>query len=363
MNLARASLGAALGAALLAACGHRTEQASLPEAGAAPHAVRVARPAVRIETGLSRATGTLRARDEAVLSAKATGQIRRIRVGVGDRVRTGAPLVEMDAVNAQIAHQNAKAAERLATANLAQADQEVARSRQLFEQGALPQAGWEKVQTARELAAAQLDQARAAVRAAEQALSDTTLVAPFDGVVSAKFRNAGDTVTLMPVTPIVQLTDLDHLEARLTVPEAIEPFVKVGGTIEGVLTPSGQRFAAKVRVKNAVVDPASRTVEVLADVVKVNGAPLKPGSMVEVDFGAGVEGSGLYIPATAIRTDEKGSTTVLVLAGGKAVRRDVEVAPVHPGTVAVKRGIEEKDEVVLDPGGLNGGEAVVPLAD
>jgi hypothetical protein len=83
-------LAAALGgAALLAACSGRAEKASLPPVTPAVRAVRVAKPAARLETGLGRATGTIRAREDATLSAKATGQIKRIRVEVGDRVRAG----------------------------------------------------------------------------------------------------------------------------------------------------------------------------------------------------------------------------------------------------------------------------------
>ena len=111
-----------------------------------------------------------------------------------------------------------------------------------------------------EIAAAQLDQARAAIRAAEQQVRDAVITAPFAGIVTAKLRNAGDTVTLMPVSPIVALTDIEHLEVRLTVPEALEPAIHPGQEIEGTSTPGGRRFQAKVRVKSAVVDPVTRTV-------------------------------------------------------------------------------------------------------
>ena len=356
------SLAALCGAAALASCGSRSEKASLPPAAAAARAVRVGRPATRLETGLARATGSIRAKQEATLSAKATGQIKRIRVEVGDRVRAGAPLVEMDSTNARIQLDNARAMERLAAASLAEAEREVARSKVLFDQGSLPQAGWDKVRTGRELAAAQLDQARAALRAAEQAIRDATITAPFSGLVTARFHNAGDTVTLMPVSPILALTDVDHLEARLAVPEAIESFVKDGMRVAGATTPGEQRFQAVVRVKNAVVDPATRAIEVLADVSEVEGPPLRPGTLVNVDFGGFASGQGLYLPATAVQTDGSASW-VLVVAAGKAERRDVEAAPVNPGTVAVKKGLDAQADVILDPGALAPGDAVTFLAN
>lgn len=349
----------AAAAALAAACSPRAEKVALPaSSGAAGRAVRVTRPAARIETGLARATGAVRAREDAVLSAKATGQIQRIRVQVGDRVKAGAVLAEMDAANARIALENAKAMERLAAARLAEADREVARGKVLFEGQGMPQSAWEQVQTGREVAAAQLDQARAGVRQAEQALRDTAITAPFAGVVTAKYRNAGDTVTLMPISPIVALTNVDRLELRLSVPEALEPAIEAGQPVEAITTPGGRKLQAKVRTKGAVVDAVTRTIEVLADVLDAAG--LRPGTIVNADFGRFGEGGGLFLPATAVRSDGKASW-VFVVAGGKAERREVVVQPVHPGTVAVKRGLAADASVVVDPGALAAGDAVVAL--
>lgn len=359
MKAVRTLTLAALG---LAACTGRSEKASLPPATPAVRAVRVAKPAARLETGMGRATGAIRAREDATLAAKATGQIKRIRVEVGDRVKAGAPLVEMDSTNARIGLENARAAERLAAASLAEAERELNRSKVLFDQGSLPQAGWDKAQTGRELAVAQLDQARAGLRAAEQMVADATIVAPFAGMVTARWRNAGDTVTLMPVTPILALTDVDHLEARLAVPEAIEGFVKPGSRVDGVTTPGGQRFKAVVRVKGGVVDPATRTIEVLADVDQVEGPPLRPGTLVNVDFGAFGSQGEVFVPSSALRT-EGDKSYVLVVASGKAERRDVEAAQVNPGTVAVKKGLDPQADVILDPGALAPGDPVTFLAN
>lgn len=352
-----ASLAAVV--ALAIGCSHKTEKAALPTVPAAGKAVRVARPSARIETGLARATGAVRAREDAVLSARATGQIKRIRVEVGDRVKAGAVLAEMDPVNAQIALQNAKAVERLAEARAAEAEREATRAKAIFEGGGMPQAGFDQAQTGREVAAAQLEQAKAALRAAEQAVRDATITAPFAGTITGRFRNAGDTVTLMPVSPIVALTDVAHLELRLTVPEALEPAVEVGQLVEGQTTPGGRAFKAKVRVKSAVVDPATRTVEVLADVVSGDG--IRPGTLVTADFGRFAEGGEVFVPSTAVLTDGKASW-VLVVAGGKAERRDVVARPVHPGTTVVQ-GLAPDAEVIVDPGTLAPGAAVFALAD
>ncbi len=354
------SLVLALVVALAAGCSRHGDKASLPPVGGSARAVRTVKPAARVETGLARATGMIRAREDAVLSAKATGQILRVRVDVGDRVKKGAPLAEMDPTNARIALDNASSAERLAAARLAEAERELARAKQIVAQEGMSQMSYDQAVTGREVAAAQLDQARAAVKGAQQALDDTVIAAPFAGVVTAKYRNAGDTVTLMPVSPIVGLTDVDHLEIKITVPEALEPAIQPGSLVDGYTTPGGQKFQAKVRVKSAIVDPVNRTVEVLADVLDVDG--LRPGTLVVADFGRFGSGGGLFVPATAVKTDGK-ATWVFVVANGKAERRDVVAAAVHPGTVEVKQGLRADEQVVVDPGSLAAGDAVVALAD
>ena len=130
--------------------------------------------------------------------------------------------------------------------------------------------------------------------------------------------------------------------------------------IEASTTPGGQKVRAKVRVKSAVVDPVNRTVEVLADVVDAGG--LRPGTLVVADFGRFGEGGGTFLPSTAVRSDGSASW-VFVVANGKAERRDVVVAQVHPGTVEVKQGLAPGADVVVDPGSLVPGDAVVALAD
>jgi membrane fusion protein, multidrug efflux system len=359
---ARHAVPAVIAALALAACGHKSDKAALPESGTAARAVKVGKPATRLETGLARATGPLRARQDAVLAAKGSGQIKRVMVQVGDRVKLGQPLAEMDNALQAIGVENAKAAVKVAEANLAAAQRDLARGQSLSDQQVMPDATFDRVKTGAELAAAQAEQARAGLRMAEQQLADSLITAPFNGVVTGKFKNAGDSVTAMPLTPIVSVADVDHLEARLAVPEGVEPFVKVGQKVGGVTTPGGQKFEAVVRVKNAVVDPGTRTIEVLADVAKVEGPPLRPGTLANVDLGGFGDKDGLYVPTSAVRT-AGAESWVFVIVGGRAEKRAIKPVQVNPGTVAVEGGLDATTAVILDPGTLAAGDTVVPLAD
>jgi multidrug efflux pump subunit AcrA (membrane-fusion protein) len=111
-----------------------------------------------------------------------------------------------------------------------------------------------------------------------------------------------------------------------------------------------------------VVDPGSRTIEVLADVAKVEGPPLRPGTLANVDFGGFGDKDGLYVPTSAVRS-AGAESWVFVIVGGKAEKRAIRPIQVNPGTVAVEGGLDATTAVILDPGTLAAGDTVVPLAD
>ncbi len=356
----------ALLAPLAAGCGHGGDKAELPApaASAAAPSVRTVRPSDKLEAGASRVTGAVRSKNEATLSAKITAQIARLEVNVGDRVKQGQVLVQLDATNARIQLQNAQAAERLAAANLANAKLELGRTTALTESGALAPAQLDRARTTGELSEAQVDQARAAVRSAQQQINDATLVAPFNGVISAKLKSAGDTVASTPPTAILSLVDPDQLELRLTLPEALAAFAQPGEALRGTVSPSGAPFEAKVRVLGAVIDPATRTIEVLADVAAGGAAALKPGALVTVDFAQAESIKGPFLPAAAVRHEGDKAFVMVVGAGGQIERREVTAVPVNPGTVLVRGALGPGDQVALDPSGvLRPGDRVSALAD
>lgn len=256
-----ALLAPAAAAPLLSACCNasaNTHQLPPAAASAAPAPVRVVKPQTQSASGDTRVTVTVRSNSETTLSAKTTGQILSLGVRVGDRVKRGQTLVRLDSSMAAISLQNATAAERLALANPGNAQAEADRAKALHDQGALTDAAYDKLRMALDIASAQVDQARAAKRGASQQISDATITAPFAGVVSARFKNAGDSVSAMPPTPLLALVDPDHLEVRMTVPEALAPLLHLGDELPAVASPSGKSFRVRVSALGAAVDGASR---------------------------------------------------------------------------------------------------------
>jgi RND family efflux transporter MFP subunit len=347
-------LGAAgLTASLLVTSGCSRESAqaaALPSKPAAAEAqgasVRVGTPQARLEGARVTATGQLRSRREATLSAPASGTVKALKVEVGDVVKEGQALVQLDPLNASLMVEQAQAAVAAAQADLESITQELERTRKLAAADGTSQSALEKVEAGHKQAQAGLARAKAAAKQAEHNLDDTVLRAPFAGTVTARYAQVGEEVTSMPPTRLVTLVDTAHLEVRLNVPETVVDAVAPGMTVQGTVSPSGRAFTAKVRTVGATVDATSRTVEVLLDVASSEGAPLRSGALVQVAFTEPAHDNGPFLPAQALQSDASGSYVWLV-EGGVAKRRPVKTQPLTPDTVRVVDGLSGNERVVL----------------
>ncbi len=355
-----AALAGALVAPLTLGC-NREGRASLPAAPPADAAmvgVKVVKPQADAGAVL-RATGELRARHEAVLSAEASGRILRFNVDVGSAVRKGDVLMELDASTPRIQVQQARAALAAAEAARRSVQADLKRTEELSKGGAAAVATLEKLQIGEEQAAAAVQQAQAAVAAAEDQLGKNSVRAPFDGVITARLKSAGEYVAMMPPTPVLGIVDVSTVEVRVPVPEALVDLLAPGAVLDATVSPSGKAFQAKVRTVGASVEPGTRTVDVRADLTGKPFKELRPGAIVEIRLGtAAADSRGVFLPAEAVQQTE-GKSYVWAVVADAARRRAVEVQRLTPGTVRVLSGVGPDDRVVADGGaGLSEGAHV-----
>ncbi len=338
--------------ALLSACSRASgATAQLPAVAATgpTAAVRVAAPAARLQGETARATGEIRAKLQATLSAKAAGTILEVHVRPGDRVRKGDALVELDAATLLIQLDQARAARAIAVAIRENAAADLARTRQLFDAGSAPQAVMDKVTAGSAQADGAVEQAAAQVRLLQQSLRDHVLRAPFDGVVTARFKNVGDTLSMTPPTAVATLFATGDLEVKLSVPEGLVDPLRPGVALHGRTLPGGAPFEATVTSVGVTVDPATRAVEVLADVRRAAGAQgvLRVGGLAEVDLGGTAAGEGPFVPSQAIGRDGD-RRFVWVVEDGAARRRPVEIEPVTPQWTRLRAGLKAGEQVVVE---------------
>ncbi|WP_028694438.1 efflux RND transporter periplasmic adaptor subunit [Pseudomonas cremoricolorata] len=229
-----------LGAAGLLVLGSLAAWARLPFSGAAPSTVAVTRG--DIESSVT-ALGTLQPRRYVDVGAQASGQIRNLRVEVGDVVRQGQLLVELDPSTQQarvdagrfsIDNLKAQLAEQQAQAQLA--EQQYQRQRALAKTGATReedvQSADAQLKTTRARIAmfqAQIRQAQASLRSDEAELGYTRIYAPMDGTVVALDARQGQTLNAQQQTPLIlRIARLSPMTVWAQVSEADIGQVKPG---------------------------------------------------------------------------------------------------------------------------------------
>jgi len=249
---------------------------SLPRSGAANN------PGASTPTE-GHATGTLYPRAEAQLAPNASGVISKITVEEGDRVKKGQVIVQLDARDASLRVQQARAALDAAQVALRGVEVEYNRTKSLLEKNAIAPAVWDQVQTRYEAAKVGVQQAQVAVSMAVKMSTDTTLRSPIDGVVTAKHKSVGEMVTMMPPTIVVVIQDQSSLELRFRVPERELPSLDVGKEVQARIGALDIRRTAKIQRVNPTIDARTRTLEVVAMIDNTDRA-LRPGVLVEIDY-------------------------------------------------------------------------------
>lgn len=299
------ALGVALGAATAPACKQRGDgKQHLPPAtgsGAAPlpqlpvFGTGAAGSAATPTEG--RATGTLYPIAEAQLAPNASGVISKILVDEGDLVKKNQVVVQLDARDASLRLQQARASLEGARVSLRGTQVEYDRTKALFEQNAIQKAIWDQVQTRYDGAKVAVQQAEVSVSMAAKSLADTTLRSPLDGVVTTKLKSVGEMATMMPPTVVLVVQDQSTLELRFRLPERELARIEVGKTVGTRIEAAGgaTRTAKIVRV-NPTIDARTRTLEVVAVMDNADRA-LRPGLLVEVDF-RGSQTAGTPTPPT-----------------------------------------------------------------
>lgn len=237
-----------------------------------------------------RATGSTLALKQAELGPKGSGVLSAVLVEEGQLVKKGQPLFRLDATNSYLQVKQAEAALAQAKVALSRADLEMGRMKPLVDQGAVSPANWDNVRIGQEQARVGVQQAQAALSSARAFAADTTVVAPFSGVVSAKKKNAGETVTMMPVTTVVVLQDISKIEVRVKLSENALTRVKAKDPMVVKFASLGLEKTIAVDRINPGIDPLNRTFEVVG-VIPNEDRLLKAGMLVDVAFPASVAGS------------------------------------------------------------------------
>ena len=326
------------------------------------------------------ATGTLEAVQMVSVGAQASGQIKSLKVALGDHVKAGDLIAEIDSTtqsnalrNAQAAIASAHAQRGVQVANLKQAELAFERQKTMLDQEATSRADYEAAEatlgsTKAQIEAldAQIVQNQTTLDTAKANLGYTKIVAPMDGTIVAVVAKEGQTVNALQTTPtIVKLAKLDTITVSAEISEADVIKVKPGQTVYfTILGNPDKRYYGTLRT----VEPAPDSIETettatstssstsnqaiyynaLFEVPNPNGE-LRISMTAQVYVVLGEAKGAVTIPASALGDKAKdGSFTVMVVGkDGRPEPRRITVGINNNVVAQVVSGLTAGERVVV----------------
>lgn len=283
---------------------------------------------------------------QATVSSQIAGQLTRLHVDAGDRVKRGQLLARVDTreTDAQLASAQAQVAQ--AESALVQAQLDHDRTAALVKQNFLSQAALDKAEADLKTARAALTAARAGTSQASAARSFAELRAPIDGVVTRRLMERGELAT--PGRGVVEIHDPTALRAVGTIPQFV--LSRTEGVQRAAVEVSGvdRRIAAKSVTVLPAADPRLLSTQIRAELPADVPATVVPGLAAKLLVPIG-RSRKLVVPAAAVFHRSE-LTAVYVLVDGERHLRQVRIGNrVDDDAVEVLAGLAAGERVALDP--------------
>ena len=340
-------------------------------------------------------TGTLAAYDQAAVSAKVPGRMKSIAVDLGSVVRAGQIIAQIEQQDYKLRLQQAEAAlaqararvglspegkddrieiERTGTVRQAQAvlDEaklKLSRAENLVQRGVMSKADHDAAEAEHKVALSRYQDAveeirnrqalvvqrRSELEIARQQLADSSIYAPFDGVVQEKRASIGE--YLAAGAPVVNVVRMDPLRLRAEVPERESRSVRAGLLVRVTVEGDTKRILGQDRANKpndhrseSRVDSRSRSTTTAASFVPGHTPERKSSLMPATRL--------IAVPVSAV-ISFAGIDKVILVQEGKAVEKPITLGRRTSDWVEVLQGLTTADSVVINPGNLQSGQPLV----
>ncbi len=323
---------------------------------------------------------SMQAIQEAGIYARLDGYMKTRNVDIGDHVKAGTLLAEIEApeIDQQLAQTNATLAHSVAALAQAKANQKqtetrrdlakitVDRWKQLVTKGVVSKQDGDEKESAYEAAVADFEAAQSNVTAAEsditaqkanvsrmdQMRSFERVVAPFDGIITARNVDAGALISAGSASDkreIYRIAKTDELRIFVNVPQSYSVAIHPGETaVIRVNEFQGRTFPGKIIRTSDSLDPSSRTLLTEVHIPNQNHL-LRPGMFCSIKFSLDRTSKSLIVPAGIMMFRSDGPHVAVVGSGNR-----VHFAKVVPGrdygaTIELLSGVNPGDRAVVNP--------------
>lgn len=335
------------------------------------------------------ANGKVQATKKVDISATVPGQVVHLAVREGDFVKKGQFLMQLDAVNYRAGARSSEYSMQAllkdldsARFNADQAKADLVRAETNNKSGILAEADLQRARTNASTAQAALlaseqrvEQSRAMLESAQNSLSKTTIIAPMDGIVTARRIEEGEVAVIgvqnQPGTVLLTISDMSVVEAEMEIDETSIPSVALGQdarvhvdaypnkTFDGVVTEVGNSPI------NATQGLQNEAIKFKVKVQLKNPPPgIKPGLSVQADILTGFRSKALTVPLQALVvrdaeprkagepapvTPPKEQEGVFLIEAGKAVFKPITTGLLGELSVEVTDGLKEGETLITGP--------------
>jgi len=368
-----------------------------------PHKAPAANPKAAAVVGVVRGpltnsltiAGQFQPYQEVDLHAKVSGYIRWIKVDIGDRVRQGQVLAELEVPELQDQLQGAQAEVRHTQSEIERAQSEVVSAASTH--AALHAAYTRLLEASKErpglIAEQELDDARAkdqeseaqigvanaSLDAMQQQLGVSRadshrietltnyeqIISPFNGVVTMRYADTGSliqsgTSSNTQSMPVVRVAQSDLLRLRMPVPESDVPYIHEGGDVQVKVNSTGKVFDGKIVRFARALDSDTRTMLTEVDVPNAD-LTLSPGMYAETIIQLQQRGDAEFVPAQAVVQSGDQAFVLVVDASHRVEKRIVALGIRTANRVEITSGLRVGEQVIASgQANYQPGETVTP---
>lgn len=286
--------------------------------------------------------GEFQAEEEANVKAEVKGRVEAVYKNLGDDVKKGELIARIDSEEYRIAQEQAAQALKEAKSRYDLAVLNWERADNLFKKGLISQRERDEAREALKGLDATVKERHSGYEMAAKRLRDTSIIAPFAGVIKERFVSIGDYVD--DKTTVASVVALSPIKLRVTVPEKVAGVVRknisVSASVEAY---PGRLFKGIVNRISPALDAKTRSLTVEATFQNKDGL-LKPGFFAEGRVVIKAADKAVFVPEEAVASFA-GVRKVYLIADGKASERVVKTGEKLENMVEIAEGVKEGEVV------------------
>lgn len=306
--------------------------------------------------------GRIEAFTQAPMYARVGGYLKSWKVDIGTRVKAGQLMAEIDTPDLDQQLLQARADLASAQANAALAATTSRRWQAMLASDSVAKQEVDEKTGDYTAKQALANAAKANVDRIEATKGFTRIVAPFDGIVTARNTDVGALINPGSTAggqPLFVVSDVKKLRVYVQVPQTYVPSIPPGATAQMTVPEyAGRTFTAKVESSAQAVNANSGSTLIQLSVDNADGK-LMPGSFTSVRFNLDASATALRVPASALIFNGSGLHLATVGEGDKVAFKAVTIEHDYGKTVEIGSGLSASDRVIdSPPDGLVDGDPV-----